>query len=129
MDRGVEAAVRLLPRLERERDDLPQLGPGLERARLVQARELRLRAEAGEDRLEPVELVLGGGERVSRRCCVHEELDVGAHRSEPPGLHHDVLVTVRGGRLTTRTEGAAAAASCALRAVAICDCRLRSWTR
>ena len=56
-----------LPGLERERDDLPQLGPGLERARLVQARELRLRAEAREDRLEPVELLLGGGQRVSRR--------------------------------------------------------------
>ena len=34
---------RSLPGLERERDDLPQLGPGLKRARLVQTRELRLR--------------------------------------------------------------------------------------
>ena len=124
MDSGIETAAGLFPGLERERDDLPQLGPGLQRARLVQARELRLRAEAGEDRLEPVEFLLGGGQRLSRFCCVDQELDVRAHCPEPPGLHHEVLVTVRGGRLTTRTEGAAAAASCALRAVAICDCRL-----
>ena len=130
MDRGVEATVRPFARLECQRDDLQQLGAGLEGAGLVQAGELRLGAEAGEDRLQPVELVLGCGKLPVRLGRVHEHLDVRAHGSKAPGLHHDVLVTVRGGRLTTRTDGAAAACCAWTRfAAAICDCRVRSCAR
>ena len=74
-----------------------------------------------------MELALGGRECLTRPVTVDEELDVRAHRPEAPRLHHEVLVMVSGGRLTTRTEGAAAiACACACWAAAICDCRLPS---
>ena len=73
-----------------------------------------------------MELALGGGECFVGSGRVDEQLDLRAHRLEAPRLHHDVLVDVTGGRLTTRTGGACAAASCAWLAAAICDCRRRS---
>ena len=42
---------------------------------------------------------------------VDQQLDVGAHRAERAALHHDVLVIVSGGRVTTRTDETAGAAT------------------
>ncbi len=59
--------------------------------------------------LEPLELrCLGTVERALGALAglgVEQELDVGAHRLERAPQHHDVLVTVSGGRVTTRTAG------------------------
>ena len=78
----------------------------------VEPRQLGVVAEARHHLLEPLELRLGPVERAFCALAglrVEQELDVGAHRLERPPQHHDVLVIVSGGRLTTRTAGAAAA--------------------
>ena len=110
MDGRVEAAARALARGERELDDAAQVGAGRERPVAVQARKLRVLPEAGEEGLEPVELVLGRFECVRSAVGLDEELDLGAHRAERAALDHDVLVTVSGGSVTTRTDADAGAA-------------------
>ena len=85
--------------------------PASMRPDAVERRELRVGAEAGEEGFQPLELVLGsraGELALGARVDVEEQLDLGAHRGERAPHHHDVLVIVSGGRVTTRTEGAAA---------------------
>ena len=60
-----------------------------------------------------MELALCGSQRVVRALCLDEKLDLGSHRAEGATLDHDVLVIVRGGRVTMRTP-VYAAAGCAL---------------
>ena len=113
----VEATARLGARLEREPDDADEVGSRFQHARRVQSRELGVRAEAREERLEPVELVLRGLERAFAGGSVEEQFDLGPHRGEAV-LDHDDLVAVTGASgasLTTgeRTAAAAAAAACA----------------
>ena len=79
MNVGVEAARGALVRLERELDDAQQVRPGREATLGVEPRELRVRPEAGEERLEAVELRLCGGERGRRLVCLDEQLDRRAH--------------------------------------------------
>ena len=83
---------------------------GVQRAGAVERRELGVGAEAGEQRFQPLELTLGPGEgdlAFGARFGVQQELDLRAHRGERAPLDHDVLVIVSGGRVTTRTDGAA----------------------
>ncbi len=108
VDGRIEPTAGELARGEREAGQGDELRAGVCRAGLVEPAQLRLGQEARQDRLQPVELGLGRVERAGGVCGVDEQLDVGAHRPEGAPLHHDVLVTVSGGRLTTRTAGAAA---------------------
>ena len=82
-----------------------QVRPRVDRPLAVELRELGVGAEAGEQRLEPVELGRGRFERLAGVVGVDEQLDVRAHRAERPPLHHEVLVIVSGGSITTRTPG------------------------
>ena len=106
--RRVEAAAGALARGERELDDTAEVGAGREGAGAVEARQLGVVPEAGEQRLQPVELALCSLECTRGAVGVDEELDLGAHRAERAALDHDVLVTVSGGRFTTRADGDAA---------------------
>ena len=56
-----------------------------------------------------MELGLRGVELVCGVVGVDEKLDLGAHGAERAALHHDVLVIVSGGSVTTRTCAAGAA--------------------
>lgn len=57
-----------------------------------------------------MELLLCSIERFVSVVRVDEQLDFRPHRPEVPGFQ-EVLVTVRGGRFTTRTDGPAAGAA------------------
>jgi hypothetical protein len=128
VDGGVEAAAGAVAGGERQPGHAPEVGTRRERAELGQPRQLGVGPEAGEQRLEPVELRLGGVEsRVgvgARR--VDEQLHLGAHGGERPADDHDDLVIVSGGSVTTRTDGAWAGAC---RAAAICERRTFSSAR
>ena len=79
----VEAAAGALAGLECELDDACEIGAGDRAAVAVEPRELRVGAEPREDRLEPVELVLGCVECARPRSLgVDEQLDLRAHRVE-----------------------------------------------
>ena len=86
-------------------------------------------SESGRNResscLQPLELPLGpveGGIALGARFGVQEQFDLGAHGMEGAALHHEVLVIVSGGRVTTRTEGAAPVAPLPARTRGAC-CR------
>ncbi len=118
---------------------------GVDGARAVERGELGVGAEARQQGFQPLELLLGCANATSLSALgsdVQQQLDLGAHRVKRAADHHDVLVIVSGGRVTTRTEGAAAdtapdaGAAAAARALAFCDLidaisRLRraSWAR
>ena len=95
----------------------------------IQPRQLRVAAKTGEQLFEQVEFGLGFDECGVFTRSVEEEFDLRSHRAKRPALHYDVLVMVSGGSVTTRTEGADAAASCACFAAAICACRDASCLR
>ena len=59
VDGRVEQAAGPLARLDGEPGDLDEVGAGVERAGAVERRELGVRAEAREQRLQPLELALG----------------------------------------------------------------------
>ena len=110
VDRRVEPSFGPRPRVEREVDHGEQVVAGLEASCAVERRKLGFGTKAREQRLDPLELALGGFERRLGRgpgFGGEEEGDIGAHRAEAAALDHEVLVIVTGGRVTTRTEGAA----------------------
>ena len=107
VDGRVEAAGGADPRSDSELDDPAEIGPRVQRTATVELTELGALAETREDLLEAVELGLGTVELGRRARGIDEQLDLGPHRSKGPVLDHDVLVIVNGGRLTTRTDGAA----------------------
>ena len=109
VDGRVEQASGSLACLDGEPGDLDELGAGVEPAGAVERRELGVRAEARQQGFQPLELVLGLGEGLAAlgaRRCVQQELDLRSHCLERVLLHHDVLVIVSGGSVTTRTGGA-----------------------
>ena len=106
----VEAPACPFSRLDGEARHRDEVLAGVQRAGAVERRELGVGAEAGEQRFQPLELTLGPGEgdlALGARLGVQQELDLRAHRGERAPLHHDVLVIVSGGSVTTRTDGAA----------------------
>ena len=109
MDGGVEEAAGLPASGERQFHYPDEVGAsGLEPTCTIERGEFRVVPEARHDLLEALHLDLGSVERALRafaRRCVEQELDVCSHRSQRPPQHHDVRVTVSGGRLTTRTAG------------------------
>ncbi len=110
MHRRIEAAAGTLARLDRKPRHGDEVLPRVQHARAVERRELGVGAEARQQLLEPLELPLGPGEgnlALGARLGVQEELHLSTHRGEEPPLHHEVLVIVSGGRVTTRTDGAA----------------------
>jgi len=112
---GVEAAARTFACLEREPDDADEIRPGLDPAVAVQPRELRVVAEARQERFEPVELELRSVERAVCAVRIDEELDLRAHRVERAPVDHEVLVIVNGGSVTILTGAGAAAAEASCR--------------
>ncbi len=133
VDGGVEAAAGGLAGCERQFDDAHEV-----RARLpdvtvaIQARQLRIGAEARQHLLQALELRLGAVERTLRALagrCIQQELHVGAHRVEGAAQHQELLVTVSGGRLTIRTDAAVAGAAAAWsdRACACAICARRCF--
>jgi hypothetical protein len=108
--RRIEAAAGRLAGGERELDDLYEIvARAGDPAVPVEAGQLGVGAEPRHDLLESLELRCRGGERALGALAglrVEQELDIGAHGLERMPQHHDVLVTVSGGRLTTRTAGA-----------------------
>ena len=112
MDGWVESSAGCLAGIERELDDPNEIPARVvDDSVAVEPRELGIVAEARHHLLEPLELFLGPVERAVcalAGLCVEQQLHVRAHRPEGSPKHHDVRVTVSGGRLTTRTLGAAA---------------------
>src|SRR5205085_83666 len=123
MDGRVKAPGRLVARGECQLCQTQEVGASVESTRTIQARELGVRTEARQNRLEPVEFSFCGREGIGCILRIHEELDLRAHGMERAALHHDVLVMVSGGSDTTRTDGAAAAASWACWVAEIFACR------
>jgi len=113
VDGGVEAPAGLLAGGERTLGHPEEVGAGDERAVPVQARELGVRAEAREQGLEPPELGLGrqeGGGRRGPGVRVEQAVDGRPHGLEDVALHHELLVAVIGGSVTTWTAGVATGA-------------------
>ncbi len=104
VDGRIETAAGPVAGGECELDDAQQVRTCLDRPVAVQLRQLGVVAKAREQRLEPVELRLGCVHRVHCVVGVDEQLHLGAHGMEGATLHHDVLVTVSGGSVTTRTD-------------------------
>jgi len=90
--RRVEATFGPLARRERELDDPGEVGHAVDATVAVQARKRRVRPEAREDSLEPLELALDCDERPDRRRLVRgldDRLDLGAHGVEDVARHQD----------------------------------------
>ena len=108
VDSGVETPAGPLARL-RGRARSPPPGPG----RVDRARPFSRESSESARKRESSFSSRWNSASASPSACltrsVEEELDLRAHRAKCAALHHDVLVTVSGGRVTTRTEGAAAA--------------------
>src|SRR5206468_5399116 len=102
VDRRVEASVSALPGSDGELDDAEEMGRGIDCARSVQFRELRVGPKARHDLLEAFELLDGSGERNVDAAVrgTDESLDLRAHRGGGAALAHDVLVITRGGSVT-----------------------------
>jgi hypothetical protein len=103
--RRVETPATPGTRFDRELDYLEQLGPDASLTRLVELLQLGVGAKARQDGLEPPELRLDLCEQ-REVLRLEQELDLGPHRGKGVACH-EVRVVVRGGRVTTRTEGAA----------------------
>ena len=106
MDSGVESAGRQFARAQCEPRHLKEIRGRVDRAVAVQRCELGILAEAREHRLQSVELRFCFAEQIVGVARGDEELDVRAHPPEGALLHQEVLVTVSGGSVTMRTDGA-----------------------
>ena len=124
--RRVEAPSRALACGQRDLHELEQLGPCLHAAVAVEARQLRVGAEAREQQLQPEHLALGGDEGEADGWgfgSVDEQLAGRPDCLEAMSDHHDDRVIVSGGSVTMRTGAGpppkgrttATTSSCALR--------------
>jgi two-component system response regulator RegX3 len=115
----VEQAARPPARLDGQRRHGDEVLTSVQDFRAVERRELRVRPESGEKRLQPLELPLRPRKRqlaLGARFGVDQQLDLCAHRREGVAEDHDVFVIVSGGKVTIRTGGGAATGALAVAA-------------